>query len=558
MLDILKNALQNALTDIGLHPQEFVVEPTDELSFGDAASNVALVHAKLAKKSPRELADDIAERLVLPEHVRDISVEGPGFINFHYRREYFAEVVRDIGAAGESWGASTTLSGKKVFVEHTQPNPFKPFHIGHLMSSTLGESIACLVENAGAEVRRANWQGDVGLHVAKALWGLKKTGGNPHDVNALGEAYVVGNNAYEDDEAAQSEIKEINKQVYENAAEVRELYDTGRSVSLAHFEELYALLNTRFDHYFFESEGVKPGKEVVEEGRAKGVFEESDGAVVFRGEEHGLHTRVFMTKEGLPTYETKELGLAVLKENAWPEFEISITTTAVEQNEYFKVVLKALSLVRPELARKLVHVSHGMMVLTSGKMSSRKGNIVTGEELLRELIERVRDKMADRDFSGEEKHDIARAIAVAAVKYTVLRQSSGKNITFDPDASLSLDGASGPYLLYAYTRARSIARKAEEEGVTPGLVDMPSEVPELERILWRFPQVALRAMDEYEPHYVTTYLTELASAFNTWYAREQVIDGTKEAPYKLALTNAFATTMHNGLKLLGIRTVEKM
>jgi arginyl-tRNA synthetase len=266
---------------------------------------------------------------------------------------------------------------------------------------------------------------------------------------------------------------------------------------------------------------------------------------------------VFLTSEGLTTYEAKELGLAELKLEKW-DFDRSVTVTAVEQDEFFKVVYTALAQLRPNVAHKFVHVPHGMMVLTTGKMSSRKGNVVTGEDMLENMLALTREKVADRDLSDEEKESIARAVAVSAIKYSVLKQKTGKNITFDPDSALSFEGDSGPYLQYAHTRAVSVLEKAHAMGVTPSTELAPREATPLERLLYRFPEVVLRARETHEPHYVTSYLTELASVWNSWYAHEKILDDSLTTPYKLAVVRAFATTMQNGLYVLGIEAPRKM
>ena len=555
--DALRKSIDAAVSGLGYEVPQFSLEHPADLSHGDYATNIALVLGKQAGKAPRELAEEIVDALVLPDGVERVTLAGPGFINAHLSRIFFRDSIRDILRAGERWGAHDTLAGKRVLVEHTQPNAFKPFHIGHLMSNTIGESIARLYEFSGAEVRRANYQGDVGLHVAKCLWGLRKTGGDPANIDDLARAYVEGNRAYEDEEHARTEIVAYNTMVYEEAADIQEAYKTGRTVSLEHFEELYRLLDTTFDHYFFESDTYKPGRALVKEGLAKGLFAESNGAVVFPGEEHGLHTRVFLNSQGLPTYEAKELGLVQLKNEKW-SFDVSITTTAVEQVEYFKVVFKALSLLRPEWSEKLRHISHGMMTLTSGKMSSRKGNVVTGESLINDMLALAKEKVADRPLTDEEKDDITKAVAIAGIRYSILKQKAGKNITFDPNASLSFEGDSGPYLQYAYTRAVSVLTRAHAHHAAPATELAPREVTELERLLYRFPEVVLRAREEHEPHFITTYLIDIASTWNTWYAAEKILDDSLETPYKLAIANAVAHTLKNGLHLLGIRAPQKM
>lgn len=553
----IEQAFEQAFKNLGLEVPEITFEHPTIIEHGDYATNVALSIAKKEGKNPRELAEQIVAACELPDEVEKVEVAGPGFINIFLSRRFFRSSIQNIVAEGAGWGANKAHANKNVMVEYTQPNPFKPFHIGHLMSNTIGESISRLYEFAGATVRRANYQGDVGLHVAKALWGLRKTGGDASNVDDLAHAYVVGNKAFEEEEDAKKEIALFNAMVYENATELAEDYATGRAVSLEHFEELYAILGTKFDHYFFESQTTLPGRALVKEGLATGVFEESEGAVVFKGEQYGLHTRVFLNKQGLTTYEAKELGLAQLKAEKW-DFDTSITTTAVEQQEYFKVVTKALSLLRPELAPKMLHISHGMMSLTGEKMSSRKGNVITGESLVRDMLALAEEKVKERDFNDEEKKEIAHAVAVASIKYSVLKQKAGKNIVFNPEQALSFEGDSGPYLEYAHTRAVSILEKAKHAGLTASTVVAPQETSPLEKLLYRFPEVVLHAVTENEPHFITTYLTELSSVWNSWYASEKVVDGSTAAPYKLAIVQAFAHTMKNGLFLLGIQAPEKM
>lgn len=555
--DIIQSVLRSAATSCGYSVSGVRLEHPANLVHGDYASNIALVLAKETGKSPRALAEEIIAHATLPPELAELSVAGPGFINVRLSRAYLRDTVREALEKGARWGANDTQRGKRVLVEHTQPNPFKPFHIGHLMSNTIGESISRLYDFSGAEVRRANYQGDVGLHVAKTLWGLMKLGGSPRSIDDLANAYVLGNREYDDNPRAKHEIVAYNKMIYEHAPEIAEAYKTGREVSLDHFEMLYRILGTKFDYYFFESESQKPGRALVKEGLARGVFEESDGAVVFRGEWHGLHTRVFITRDDLPTYEAKELGLAQLKSEKW-SFHTSVTTTAVEQAEYFKVVFTAFALLRPELAGKFIHVPHGMMVLTTGKMSSRRGNVVTGEALLTDMIARAKEKVAERDLPPEAKDMIAEAVAVAAIKYSVLKQKTGKNITFDPDTSLSFDGDSGPYLQYAHTRAVSVLAKADGEGQVASVDLAPPEATPCERLLYRFPEVVAQAGEEHEPHHITTYLINLASTFNQWYADEKILDGSFAAPYKLAVVTAVAHTLKNGLWLIGIRTPEQM
>ncbi len=543
MQEEIYKAIQQALAALGVEGVEFVVERPANLANGDYATNVALIAAKKLGKNPKEVAQQLQERLSV-DSVEKIEVAGAGFINFHLSREAIASEVQK-AATNDSWGKNDLYKDQKIMVEYTDPNPFKEFHIGHLMSNAIGEAIARTLEVAGANVIRANYQGDVGPHVAKAIWGKMQ---NP-DIS-WGEAYVAGSAAYEDNKA---EIDAINKSVYKkDNPEITALYDAGRKESLAHFEGIYKKLGTTFDHYFFESETSNLGLEIVH--KHPEVFVKSDGAIVFKGEDVGLHTRVFINSQGLPTYEAKDLGLLSLKKKK-ENLDESITVTANEQNEYFKVVLAAAKQI-PELAdiaNKTKHISHGMMRFAQGKMSSRRGNVITGESLLSDLQEAAKEKMAGRELQDATK--VAEQVAVGAIKYTVLKQGSGKDIVFDPEKSLSLEGDSGPYLQYALVRARSLLRKASDAAVTE---DVAPQIKNIERVLVHYVEVVERSSREMEPHYLATYLTELASEVNSWYANERAIVDGEIAGHTLKLIQATEHTLAQGLNLLGIPTPEEM
>jgi arginyl-tRNA synthetase len=551
---VIAEAIAKALNELGIESVTPVLERPADMTHGDYATGVALAAAKQVGKSPHELAEAIVKKLPAIAFVEKTEVAGPGFINFYLTRDYFLGNLKEIT---DGYGKGDVLAGKTVLVEYTQPNILKPFHIGHLMSNAIGESLSRLIENAGADVKRLNYQGDVGLHIAKALWGIKALSADPGDIDALGKAYAYGAQAYENDEKAKAEIDELNDKVYKDDAEIAEHYEAGKKTSLARFEELYKILGTKFDRYFFESETWKPGLALVEEGKGKGIFKESDGAVIFSGEDYGLHTRVFITSKGIPVYEAKELALAELKAREF-DFDTSITLTAVEQEQYFKVVFKALGLLRPELDGKFTHVSHGMMQIAGGKMSSRLGNVKTGDSLITAMIGEVNERMGER-VSEEAVGETSRDVGVAAIKYSVLRQALRKNIIFDEEKSLSFEGDSGPYLQYTAVRARSVVVKAKEAGITPSFDIMPEKAGIIERLLERFPEVAQRAANEYEPHHVATYAIEMASAFNSWYAGQHIIDTTDAlSPYRVALTGAVAAVLSRALWLLGIRVPEAM
>jgi arginyl-tRNA synthetase len=374
-------------------------------------------------------------------------------------------------------------------------------------------------------------------------------------------AYADGSAAYESDENAKKEIDEINQKIYSRESEkINEIYDWGFKTTMSAFEDLYKMLGTKFDFYFLESEMAPIGQSIVKENTGK-IFEESEGAVVFKADKHDpkLHTRVFITKTGLPTYETKELGLTQEKFKVLPNMNLSIVTTANEQLEYMRVVTKALSLLHPEYTDKMKHITHGMLRLPSGKMSSRKGNVVTGESLIRDTIDLVSERLIERNYTEEQKNKISEQVGVAAIKYSILKQSTGGDIVYDFDTSISFEGDSGPYLQYSYARANSVLEKAVQENILPDPHSTLTEVFELEKLLYRFPEVVARSAGEYEPHYIANYLIEVARSFNSFYGNNMIVNKEdKDSAYKVALTFAFTFVMKRGLHLLGIEAPEKM
>ncbi len=552
MQDTIRSALSDAVRTLGAQTVDVPLEYPSLLSHGDYASGVALQLGKVLGVSTHECAKRIVETMGSIDGVAEVHVAGPGFINFLLAPQALNADI-EVASTTDMWGASGILGGKKIMVEYTDPNPFKEFHIGHLVPNALGESVSRLFEFSGAKVHRANWQGDVGVHVAKSLYILLKKGISDPIIADLSAAYPEGSRLYEEDKEAKLEIDALNKKIYEKSdPRVNDLYEKGKAVSLESFERVYKLLGTKFDHYFFESEGGPIGIEIVR--KRPDVFEESDGAVVFRGERYGLHTRVFINSQGLPTYEAKEIGLAVLKSRAW-DFDLTLTITGNEQAEYFKVVMKAMELALPELKGKLAVQTNGMLRFAEGKMSSRLGNIIRGEDLIADLAQAAEKRASES--RAEDASELAQSVAVGAIKYQILKQASGKDIIFDRDRALSLEGDSGPYLQYAHARAHQVVEKAGVSGVA-ARVDMNAEPNEVARLLHRFPAIVECATGEREPHILTNYLIAFASAFNSWYAAEQILDGTEKASHKVALADAVRRTLKNGLWILAIPSPEKM
>jgi len=548
IIDKVRMRLQKAITHLYNIDDVSIDVSYPDPQFGDLATNAAFGLAGRLKKAPQQISEELAAAIVGDEVAAAQAMNG--FINL---------TLSDAAI----WKAATeraqkSLKGKEVVAEYSDPNPFKVLHAGHLYTTIVGDVVSNLLEEAGATVRRVNFGGDVGLHVAKAMWAIVQTLGGEHpeklkdiDENErpewVSEQYVAGTQAYEDDPKAQDLITEMNARIYkiqeidDHNSDFAQIYWTCRQWSYDGFDALYRQLQIApFEKYYPESETAPEGVVAVQEGLKKGVFERSDGAVVYRGEPDGLHTRVFLNSASLPTYEAKDLGLAIRK---WQDyhFNLGIIITANDIIEYMKVVEAALHKLKPEITGETRHLTHGMVQLAGGaKMSSRKGNILRAVDVL-DAAEAANRKLVDKDQPE---------VVLAAVKYAFLKQRTGGNIIYDPEESVGLTGNSGPYLQYAHARARSILAKAKGVAASEESALEPAE-HRLLRHITQFNAVFAQAVNELQPHLICTFLYELSQEFNRFYESNRVV-GDPRSAVRLQLVQAYADTLKRGLAILGI------
>jgi arginyl-tRNA synthetase len=549
----LKTAIKAAAKQLyGIDVEPEVDRPDEK--FGDYSTNISIRLAKQLGKSPHEIAEQLRPEIEKIAIVSSTSEAGP-FINIRLTDEALVRAV------SSSVDLPKPLAGQEILVEFGDPNPFKEMHIGHLYSYVVGDSICRLLESQGAAVRRLSYHGDVGLHVAKAIYGLReleKERKGPDKLSSgipaiereffLGMAYSYGAGKYDNDETAKADIDTINEHVYKkDDPDINALHKEGCELSFSYFDKILNLLDIVNDRRYLESQTLLAGEELVQKNLGT-VFKKSDGAIVYEGEKAGLHTRVFITSKGLPTYETKDLGLSELKANDYPDTARSIIITANEQSEYFKVMLAALSEIDEDLSKKTTHMSHGFLSLSSGKMSSRTGNVYPAMELLLEVKDAVHKQYPD---SGVKKE-----VSFAAVKYAFLKHRLGTDIVLNIEESISLDGNSGPYLQYAHARASSILAKSGTDNYGE-ITDFEGGERSLARKISEYPEIIDKAASELMPHHVATYLYELAQVFNRFYEGNRVIDDPRQSA-RLGLVSAYAAVLKDGLRLLNIAAPEKM
>ena len=644
----LSELLHAILIEMGVSDVTPTFSRTQLAIHGDYTSTVALSLAKPLKKNPVSIAEEIRNRIVAyqsavvqkePDHSTDqssqkvsasaqykivlqaiekIEVVKPGYINIWLTASALSTQLTEVLKNPDRFGTSQTSEKKTMMVEFAHPNTHKAFHIGHLRNITTGEAIVRLLESQGNTVVRVNYQGDVGMHIAKCLYGILQNQNElsqdfdnksvAEKVDLLGKMYAAGSKAYEEDESAKTEIARLNKQIYawaelknkqkelltpskrtalggggavqdNRVLETGQLYDQPRQWSLDYFAGIYKRVGSHFDRYYFESEMVEKGKQIVADGLKLGIFEESDGAIIFPGKKFGLHNRVFVTGQGHVTYERKDLGLGPTQFNEYHP-DLIIHVVGSEQAGYFQVVFEALAQMFPDTRGKEFHLIYGWVKLKHGKMSSRSGNVVLGEWLIDTAKTEIYNILQNSksNYSKEDQELISEKCAIAAVKYSFLRVSTQQVIAFDIDASVNFEGDSGPYLLYSYARAKSVLRKAglSQSALNTELSDslrqnelknvpVNTEERDILRRLMYFPEIVNEAAVRHAPSLICNYLFELAQSFNLFYAKHSILGGEQKSAvtdeqknFRLELTSATAQILKKGLCLLGIDVLEKM
>lgn len=538
------------------------VEPSLErpdAQFGDVATNVAMQLAKPLGRNPREIAEEVANELRASSNFQEVSIAGPGFINLRLTDAgLLAQARRDV---------LPRLVGTHMVVEYSCPNAFKELHTGHLYQTIFGDILCRILEAAGATVHRTSFGGDVGLHVAKCMWGIVATleGEFPEKLQTIestpfaraqwiSQAYVRGAGAYEEDEQAKQAIDNLNEQIYgfhergDHESPLAQVYWTTRQWSYDYFDAFYDMIKVDHMRYYPESATMPVGMNVVREQLQKGNLQESEGAVVFVGDESKhLHTRVFVTSRGLPTYETKDIGV-IWKEREDYQFVKRIIITGNDQKEYMRVVFAAAETFDPSLEGTMTHLTNGTVRFGDGsKMSSRLGNVSRAVDVIDVVREKVREIVQD--------DTIVEDVALGAVKYVFAKYRLGGDIAFDIDETVSLAGNSGPYIQYAHARACSILAKATQRPQLEGSCD------EYERALLaklgQYSEVVARAAEDMSAHGICNYLYELAQEFNRFYEKARIVGDEREA-IRLGLVELYRDTLARGLGLLGIAAPDRL
>lgn len=573
--------LQRILTDIAGVPAE--VQIPSHLIFGDVTTNVAMKAASEKKEPPFEAAQRIVEELKRDPYVKEnfgsIEAVRPGFINFFYSDRYlgeqFSRMIRE-----KDFGKKDFGKGKTVVIEYSSPNTNKPLHLGHLRNDALGMSLANMLTFFGYRAVTTSLINDRGIHIMKSLWAYLKygKGETPESVGEkgdhfVGDFYVKFNHELSRDKGIADEARDLLRRWEAGDAEVRKLWAEMNQWVYDGWKRTYELYGSRFDVKYYESELYDKGRKIIKDAEKKKLVHKNEkGALVVDLSTFGLGgadtgEKVLIRPDGTTVYITQDIYLAVKRYEDY-HFDKMIYVVGDEQIYHFKVLFILLRILGYPWVDRCFHYYYGQVTLPSGKMKSREGTVVDADDLLDEMIRLAKEEVKKRqeDFSPGEIEETARAVALAAVKYWFLKTHPKSSILFDPKESLSFEGTTGPYLLYAYVRLRSIMRRAGtdaalgKDALLPkaGLAAHKRE-KELIRKMVLWPLKLEFFFEHYQPNVVCEYLYELAHDLNAYYHKVPVLKSEGEVrDFRLQVVSAGSTIIKKGLELLNIQTVERM
>ena len=554
----------------GVTPEEIAsylsVPPTNDM--GDFALP-CFKFAKILRKPPVQIAEDLKNAYPTDHVICGVSAVN-GYLNFSIDRTAFVKTTLDkIAEEGEKYGSDTIGAGKTICIDYSSINIAKPFHIGHLSTTVLGGALYRILSFLGYKTVGINHLGDYGTQFGKLIsaynrWGDKETvqkGG----IRALNELYVRFHREAETDPALDDEARAYFKKIEEKDEECLALFHWFKELTLKDVQKIYDLLDIRFDSYAGESFYSDKMQPVVDELKEKGLLKESRGAQVVDLEEYGMPPCIILKSDGTSLYATRDMAAAIYRKQTY-DFYKCLYVVAYQQNLHFKQFFKVLELMGKDWAKDLVHVAYGMVSLEEGTMSTRKGNVVFLEDVIRRCIEKAYEIISEKNPSlqGEEKAKIAEQVGVGAVIFGALYNSKIKDIVFSYDKVLNFDGETSVYVQYTCARAKSVLQKAgvaaeKSRGYTLDFALNEAET-DLAKALADFPDTVREAAEKYEPSFIARYAVDLSQKFNKFYFDCKILsaeDENKKA-FRLDLTAATARVLTNAFALLGISMPDKM
>ncbi len=571
MKEKIKKTLEDSVKTLfpGIKIQKFQIEHPERKELGDYSTNLAFLIAKELKEKPIEIANRIATSVKKEKIFERVEVKEPGFINFFFSLDFFFKELKKIFKKKENYGKSKIGKGKTVIIDYSSPNIAKPFGIGHLRSTIIGQALYNLYKFLGYKVIGDNHLGDWGTQFGKLIFAIKKWGKKKIDdysVNELEELYVKFHKEAEKNPQLEEEGRKWFKKLEEGEREARKIWKTLVKISLKEFERIYNLLGVKFDVVLGESFYEPMLKEIIEELKKKKIAKESQGALIIEFPNNEFPPVIVQKSDGTTTYFTRDLATIKYRLKRWNP-DLIIYEVGVDQKLHFQQLFKTVEILRWTKKTKFVHVAHGLYRTKTGKFSTRKGETVHLEDVLNEAIERAREIIekseTSRGLTEKEKEKISKIVGIGAVKYNDLSQHPSKDIVFDWGKVLNLKGNSAPYLQYTFVRCQSVLRKAKKsqiENCKLRIEKLKKEEIEILREIYKFPEIVQDAAEKFSPNLICNFVFELARNYNFFYDIYPILKAEdKEIKnFRLLLTKAVAQIIQNSLFLLGIEVPKRM
>ena len=559
----IANCLKEKIEDLSLEEIVGLIEVPPNKDMGDYAFPCFKL-AKVFRKAPNMIAAELAEGIEAQGAIAKVMPMG-GYVNFFVNKSQLAEtVIKDVLTQKENYGHSDLGKGKTIVLDFSSPNIAKPFHIGHIRTTVIGNSLYKIYDSQGYDTVRVNHLGDYGtqfgkLIVAFKLWGSKEAvEANP--IPELLKLYIQFHDEAEKHPEMEDEARAWFTKLENGDKEAKELWQWFRDESLKEFARVYDLLDIEFDSYNGESFYSDKMDRVIDIIKDKGLLEESQGTNIVDLEAYNMPPALITKNDGSTLYMTRDLAAALYRKENY-NFEKCIYVVGSQQSLHFQQLFKVLELVGFEWAKDMIHVPFGMVALEEGTMSTRKGRVVFLEDVLRQAIEKTKETMLEKNPNAQNVEEIAKQVGVGAVVFQELSNSRIKDYTFSWERTLSFEGETGPYVQYTHARCCSVLRKANEEVSTDIDYNLISDADSAEvlKLIASFNKQILVALRKNEPHIVTRFVLDLAQAFNKFYHENPIlVEDAELRKARIALVAATRQTIENALALLGMGAPERM
>ena len=559
----IATCLKEKIEDLTLEEITALIEVPPNKEMGDFAFPCFRL-AKVFRKAPNMIAADLAESIEAKDEISKVMPLG-GYVNFFVDKSQLAEtVIKDVLTKKENYGHSDLGENKAVVIDFSSPNIAKPFHIGHIRTTVIGNALYKIYDSQGYNVVRVNHLGDYGtqfgkLIVAFKLWGSKEAvEANP--IPELLKLYIQFHDEAEKKPEMEDEARAWFTKLENGDEEAKALWQWFRDESLKEFARVYDLLDIEFDSYAGESFYSDKMDTVIDQIKEKGLLQESQGTNVVDLEEYNMPPALITKNDGSTLYMTRDLAAAIYRKNTY-DFDKCIYVVGSQQALHFQQLFKVLELMGFEWSKDLIHVPFGMVALEEGTMSTRKGRVVFLEDVLKQAIEKTKETVLSKNPNAKNVDEISKQVGVGAVVFQELSNSRVKDYTFSWERTLSFEGETGPYVQYTHARCCAVLRKANEEVTTDINYDLLSDgdAAEVLKVIGSFNKSILSAMRRNEPHIVTRFVLDLAQAFNKFYHDNPILVEDEELrKARLALVAATRQTLENGLGILGMHAPERM